>query len=136
MAAIKPKPSKTKSRNCLKGFEKLSIIKQIEKGKSQTKVAQECNLPLTTVSTIWRTREKVRQKVDKFGVNYKRARIHVNFLKQRKPFYFGSIKYEKMAMRLWEKNPTMRSRMEREKTTQLLKGQKYRLLLPWIMYTN
>jgi hypothetical protein len=61
-------------KNSYKGSDKLRIISQIEQGKKKKTVAEECNIPYTTVCDIYRNRAKIREKVSKFGGECKKAR--------------------------------------------------------------
>ena len=38
---------------------KISIIRDLENGKKQTKIAEELHLPRSTIQTIWSCRKKI-----------------------------------------------------------------------------
>jgi len=68
MAAV---PAK---RNKLDLSKKLAILEKLESGKKQVEVAQEFNLPKTTVQTIWIDRDKITQRSCEFSPSAMRNR--------------------------------------------------------------
>lgn len=55
--------------------EKAHIIWRLEAGESNTDIAKECGVNQSTISTIWKDREKVKKLFDENVLNKKRSRI-------------------------------------------------------------
>ncbi|RZF34512.1 hypothetical protein LSTR_LSTR011754 [Laodelphax striatellus] len=66
---------KSMKRKTLSVSEKLKIIREIENGKSKAYVCRTYNLPNSTVSTIWKNREKLRIAFEQNKLHVKKIRL-------------------------------------------------------------
>lgn len=63
-----------KKRKMFSILEKLEIIAKIESGSSQADLARDRQVSKTTVQTIWKDREKIKQNGTIYNLEFKRAR--------------------------------------------------------------
>lgn len=66
--------SSTKSRRCFTIEEKLGIISRLQNGESNVALSKEFKVSHSTISTMWKNRDKIKQSLESKSLKIKRIR--------------------------------------------------------------
>lgn len=68
----------SRKRTILSVSDKIDILKELEKGNSNASVCKKFNLKSSTVSTIWKNKEKIFKASEEVNLKTKKVRMCEN----------------------------------------------------------